>query len=140
MINIGAFKAHLKWAEAVRQYPYRCSADKLTIGVGRNLDDVGLSMDEVDYLLGNDITRVLAECGTLDYWGSLDPVRQLIVADMVFNLGISRFLQFKKMNAALAIQDYTLAAHEMKDSKWYRQVGRRAVKLHKAMISGEWNE
>lgn len=139
MVDLEDFREHLKWAEAVKQFPYRCSAGKLTIGVGRNLDDKGLSLDEVDYLLDNDIAGTLRDCERLDYWNSLDPVRQLVVADMVFNLGLSRFLKFVKLNAALALHDYTLAAHEMMDSNWYKQVGRRAWRLREAMLSGEWN-
>lgn len=137
MLDIDAFKDHLVWAEALRLYPYRCSADKLTIGVGRNLDDKGISKDEAFYLLESDIADVLEDCGRLDYFNSLDPARQLVVADMVFNLGLARFLRFVKFNAALAIHDYTLAAHEMKDSRWFTQVGRRAKKLHKIMLEGE---
>lgn len=134
-----AFAEHLIWAEAERLFPYRCSAGKLTIGVGRNLDDRGISPAESRFMLDNDITIVLEEVDSLDYWNQLNEARQLVVADMVFNLGFYRFLQFKKLNAALAIHDYTLAAAEMKDSRWYRQVGRRAEKLHAAMLSGEWD-
>jgi lysozyme len=135
-----AFEKHLRWAEAERLFPYKCSADKLTIGVGRNLDDRGITKDESAFLLNTDIENTLDECRRLDYWNNLDPVRQLIVADMVFNLGFARFKRFVKLNAALAIQDYSLAAHEMKDSRWYTQVGRRAEKLHTAMITGVWND
>lgn len=137
-MNLDDFRSHLRWAEGVKNYPYRCSAGKLTIGVGRNLDDVGISDEEIDFLLTSDIMRVAKDCARLDYWLDTDPVRQLVVADMVFNLGFPGFLRFKKFNAALAIKDYTLAAHEMMDSKWYRQVGRRAEKLREAMITGEW--
>jgi lysozyme len=139
VIDLHAFEEHLKWAEAIKEFPYRCSAGKLTIGVGRNLDDRGLSSDEIDYLLKNDIKEVLSDCGKLSYWNTLDSVRQLIIADMVFNLGLSRFLRFVKFNAAMEKCDYTLAAHEMMDSNWYKQVGRRAEKLREAMLSGEWN-
>ena len=93
-MDLDAFREHLKWAEAVREFPYRCSAGKLTIGVGRNLDDKGISPEEIDFLLTNDIADTLADCGRLDYFDALDPARQLVVADMVFNLGISRFLRF----------------------------------------------
>jgi lysozyme len=62
----------------------------------------------------------------------------MVVVDMIFNLGAARFSRFKKLNAALALRDYTLAAHEMMDSKWYTQVGRRAKKLREAMITGIW--
>lgn len=138
-MDLEAFEEHLVWAEAEKLFPYRCSAGKLTIGVGRNLDDRGISVDESRYLLSNDIANTLRDCDSLDYWDTLDPVRQLVVADMVFNLGLSRFLRFVKLNAALALHDYTLAAEEMKDSNWYNQVGRRAWKLREAMLSGEWN-
>jgi lysozyme len=136
-MDLDAFKSHLRWAEGKRKFPYRCSADKITIGIGRNLEDVGLSDDEIDYLLENDIARVMDQAEKLDYFSGLSPARQLVIADMIFNLGYPRFLRFKKLNAALAIEDYTLAAHEMMDSRWARQVGRRATKLRDIMLSGE---
>lgn len=139
-MNLDAFKDHLRWAEDTREFPYRCSAGKLTIGVGRNLDDKGLSPAEIEFLLDNDVAGTIEDCQRLTYWDALDETRQLIVADMVFNLGFTKFLTFKKLNAALAIQDYSLAAAEMKDSNWYRQVGRRAHRLHSAMLSGDWYE
>lgn len=129
---------HVKDAEGLRLYPYRCSADKLTIGYGRNLEDNGIRRSEATSMLRNDLNDVLTHCRTFDYWNDLDPVRQLVVADMVFNLGAHRFNLFKKLQAALRLRDFTLAAHEMKDSRWYNQVGRRAVKLHAAMLSGIW--
>lgn len=138
-MDLRAFIKHLKWAEGVRYYPYKDSVGKLTIGVGRNLDDNGLTDEEVEFILQTDIKRVVSNCRSLDYWNTLDPVRQLIIADMVFNLGLPRFSLFRKLNAALALKDYTLAAAEMKDSRWYQQVGRRAVKLCEAMTTGVWD-
>lgn len=136
-MDIDAFKKHLRWAESERLFPYRCSAGKLTIGVGRNLDDRGITAEESDCLLETDVALVLDECRGLDYWDALSPARQLVVADMVFNLGLARFNRFVKLNAALRIHDYTLAAHEMMDSRWANQVGRRAHKLKQIMLSGE---
>lgn len=138
-MDLEAFRKHLKWAEGVKQFPYRCSANKLTIGVGRNLEDNGISMEEIDFLLDNDIAATVRDCERLDYWRDLDPARRVVIADMVFNLGFSRFTLFKKFNAAMAIKDYTLAANEMKDSRWYKQVGRRAEKLREVMLSGDWS-
>ena len=80
-MEIEAFRKHLKWAEGVKQFPYYCSANKLTIGVGRNLEDNGLSMDEIDFLLDNDIAATVRDCERLDYWGDLDPARRVVVAD-----------------------------------------------------------
>lgn len=140
MINQELFARHLNWAEGRRAFPYEDSVGKLTIGVGRNLDDRGLRESEIEYLLSNDIYEVLAECESLPYFADLDSVRQLVVADMVFNMGLSRFRGFIRTNAALAVHDYAVAANEMTDSKWKRQTGRRAVKLIDAMRSGEWHE
>lgn len=132
------FRSHLEWAEGRRNFPYEDSVGKLTIGIGRNLDDRGLSDDEIDMLCNNDIAIVLSHAETLLYWNSLDSVRQLVVADMIFNLGATRFRGFVKTNAALTRLDYDEAADEMKDSRWYRQTGRRAKKLVEAMRTGEW--
>lgn len=129
---------HVKDAEGFRQYPYRCTAKKLTIGYGRNLEDNGITKAEASFLLYQDVSNAIAEAEALDFFAGLDPVRQMVVVDMLFNLGRVRFGGFKKFQAALALKDYTLAAHEMQDSRWYRQVGRRAVKLHKAMLTGIW--
>jgi lysozyme len=130
---------HLIWAEAEKLDLYKDSVGILTIGVGHNIEEKGISRAVSRQILKEDITSVLSDCAMLTYWTALDPVRQLVIADMVFNLGLSRFLNFKNLNKALLIQDYNLAAAEMVDSRWYRQVGRRAVKLHEAMITGVWN-
>lgn len=137
-MNIEDFAAHLEWAEDRRRFPYEDTVGKVTIGCGRNLDDVGLSDDEIDLMLRNDINRALADASRLPYWARLDDVRQIVVADMLFNLGAARFSGFVRTNAALAAGDYEMAADEMIDSKWYRQTGRRARRLVEAMRSGKW--
>jgi lysozyme len=137
-MNAQLWKAHLEWAEGRRPKPYVDSVGKLSIGVGRNLDDRGLRDTEINFLLDNDVAEVLAECAALPYWDSLNDARQIVIADMVFNLGLGRFLKFRKLAAALEAHDYDTAADEMKASKWYGQVKRRAVKLVAAMRSGRW--
>ncbi len=137
-MDIDTFRAHLEWAEDRRKFPYEDSVGKLTIGIGRNLDDRGLSDDEIDMLCNNDIKIVVDHAQTLPYWETLDSVRQLIVADMIFNMGPNRFSGFVKTNAAIARGDYNTAADEMVDSKWYRQTKRRAHKLVEAMRTGKW--
>lgn len=123
--------------EGFRQFPYEDSVGKLTIGVGRNLDDKGLSESEVEILLSNDIADVLAECKTLSYWDHLDSVRKKVVADMVFNLGLPRFRGFIRTNRAISMGDWNTAAREMLDSRWARQVGPRAERLAKMMATGQ---
>jgi len=131
-----AFKAHLEWAEGRRNFPYQDSVGKTSIGVGRNLDDKGLSDDEIGILLENDINDAVRSASSMSYWDSLTPNRQLVVADMVFNMGLRRFKGFIKTNAALERGDWDEAAREMVDSRWFRQTGRRSRKLVAMMIFG----
>ena len=138
LVNLHRLQKQLIRHEALRLKPYRCSADKLTIGIGRNLDDVGITKEEAFFLLGNDISRVIAELDqNIPVFSSLDEIRKRVVIDMGFNLGISRLLHFRRMLSALEQGDYQKAAVEMLDSKWARQVGKRAINLNKMMKTGD---
>lgn len=123
--------------EGLRLKPYRDSVGKLTIGVGRNLDDVGITEEEARYLLKNDIQKAVVEAKRFRWYAKLNNPRKQAIIDMIFNLGPSRFLGFKKMLAALEAGDYEAAAREMLDSKWAQQVGRRATELAEIMRTGE---
>lgn len=94
-----------------------------TIGVGRNLVDVGLSEDEIDYLLVNDINRCKSEAKSFEWYEELNTVRREAVLNLLFNLGKPRFLGFKKAVAALEINDYEESAAQFWDSRWRTQVG-----------------
>lgn len=108
-----------------------------TVGIGRNLKDRGLSDDEIDYLLANDIKLVESELDrNLPWWRNLSEARQRVLANMCFNLGISRLMGFKKMLAAVAYGDFDEAVVQMKDSAWATQVGQRAVRLAAMMKEG----
>jgi lysozyme len=122
--------------EALRLRPYEDSEGILTIGVGRNLEDVGLSEEEVLFMLNNDIERVLAECQHFSWFSGLSQERKDVIANMVFNLGLKRFKKFKKTIAFLASGEFDAAAVEMLDSKWARQVKHRAVELSRRMAKG----
>lgn len=128
----------LKLHEDEKLKPYRCTSGKLTIGVGRNLEDNGISTQESDFLLGNDIKTARDEVEKYEFFNALDDVRQGALIDMMFNLGASRFRNFGKMILALTNNDYKKAAEEMLDSRWALQVGMRAVRLSKMMRTGEW--
>ena len=110
---------------------------KITIGVGRNLSDKGLSPAEVDLLLDHDLDEVLTDLDTFSWFAVLDGVRQRVLADMRFNLGPSRFRGFKRMLRKMAEQDYILAGAAMRDSLWYRQVKTRGERLVQMMVTGE---
>ncbi|MGB4219576.1 MAG: glycoside hydrolase family protein [Bacillota bacterium] len=123
--------------EGLRLKPYRCTAGTLTIGVGRNLEDKGISHDEAMILLRNDIAEVTAQLERFDWFRALGPVRRKVLIDMCFNLGMAGLLGFQKMIEALKRADYERAADEMIYSRWYRQVGERGRRLERMMRTGE---
>ena len=130
--------AQLRKHEGVEHKPYTDTVGKLTIGVGRNLDDRGLSDHEIDFLLQNDIQLVEEELDQWwPHWRSLNQTRQLVVADMMFNMGRPRLSQFKMFLAALQAADYEMASTEMLDSKWAGQVKGRATTLADMMSTGD---
>ena len=125
--------------EGLEFKPYQCTADKLTIGVGRNIEDRGITEDEARYLLKNDIKIVEDELlEKKPVVAGLDAVRQRVLVDMGFNLGIPTLLKFQNMWAAIEEEDFETAADEAMDSRWAKQVGRRAERLCQAMATGEW--
>ena len=131
----------LKRHEGVKSHVYRCSAGYETIGVGRNISKsgMGLSEDEVDYLLENDIERILKELSSEYPWfNTLDDVRKDAMIDISFNLGATRLRGFKKALAAMEVAQYTLAAKEFLDSKWSRDVKGRAHELASMIETGEY--
>ena len=131
-----------------------------TIGIGRNLKDRGITKEELEYmdipsmdviyehgiteadaryLAMNDIRIVENElCRVHPCVEDLDSVRQLILMDMAFNMGVPRLCKFKNMWAAIHEGNFDAASIEMMDSRWARQVKSRAKKLSDAMKSGEF--
>ena len=134
--------AMIKRHEGVETHAYECSEGKVTVGVGRNIDQeggIGLSDDEVDYLLQNDIERVVKELSAEYPWFSdLDDVRRDAMVDISFNLGATRLRLFKRALSAMEAGKYKEAATEFLDSKWARQVGGRALELTDMISSGEY--
>lgn len=129
----------LRLHEGVRQFPYRDSVGKLTIGVGFNLDDVGLYPEEMDFILKNRLKKVASELyDHLPWITSLNSARTAVLLDMGYNLGVPGLLKFRKMIEAMRTFRWGDAAAEMLDSKWAGQVGRRAVRLAAMMETGQW--
>jgi len=132
----------LRRHEGVRSFVYLCSEGYETIGVGRNIADsgLGLSDDEVDYLLDNDIKRVREELNDEYYWfGALNDARQEAMIDISFNLGQTRLRGFKKALDAMSTEDFDRAADEFMDSKWSEQVGNRATEVTEMIRTGEYS-
>jgi len=116
--------------EGMRLHPYQCTAGKTTIGVGRNLDDNGITYPEAMTMLDHDVARVTNELMiNLPFFSDLDDVRQAALIDMCFNMGISRLKRFKKMLWGFDVCDFGKAADEAQDSAWFKQVGTRAVEV-----------
>ena len=119
--------------------PYPCPAGFMTIGYGRNIQANGISENEAERMLMNDLTGCVALLErNVNFWERHNDCRQSVLIDMCFNMGWGKLSGFKKMFAALEREDYAEAAVQMKDSKWYRDVGRRADTLIESMCSGVW--
>ena len=139
---------------------YKDSLGIDTIGIGRNLKDRGISREELDYLdipnmevvyehgiseadarylALNDIAIVENElCRVHTCVENLDSVRQLVLMDMAFNMGVPRLKKFVKMWNAIHEKRFDLEAEEMLDSRWASQVGMRSIKLSEAMKTGSF--
>lgn len=136
--------------------PYQDTVGKWTVGIGRNFDDVGFSTDELRELIGEGISSQLSE--TLlendikvaqdelekvfdaEVLDGLDDARHNVLINMIFNMGRPRLSQFRMMIAAVNAGDWNEAADQMIDSRWYRQVGNRAVELVAQMRTGDYQE
>jgi lysozyme len=125
--------------EGLRLKPYRCTAGKLTIGVGRNLEDVGITKEEAEQLLANDISRVVVDIVKRIPWAmKLDDARFSVIHSMVFQMGIGGVMNFRKFLNALQMGDFTRASIEMMDSKWAQHDSpARAKRLAEVMRSGK---
>ena len=133
-----------KWVSYTRRYegvnlfPYRCPAGRLTIGYGHNLEN-GISPTVAALILQEDMhTAQAAVQGAWKWWKNLDEVRQFVLVDMCFNMGLAKLCTFKKFLAAIQRGDFTTAAREMLESRWAGQVGHRARELAEMMRTGEY--
>ena len=147
-------------SEGLKLQVYKDTLGIDTIGIGRNLEDRGITKEELDwmdipnidivydmgiteadavYLATNDVQIVEEELVRAHPCvNELDSVRQLILVDMAFNMGVPRLCKFKMMWAAIHDEDYPTAAKEMLNSRWASQVKGRATKLANAMHNGEF--
>jgi lysozyme len=144
-MNTTLIEAELRRDEGVRYWPYKDTKGIQTTGVGHNLQAKPLPSNwaypltpaQVTQLLEQDIADTFANLDrNLPWWRQLDEVRQRVIANMCFNLGIGKLLGFKNTLAAMQRGSYAVAAAGMKASDWYGQVGDRAVRLCTAMETG----
>lgn len=120
-------------------YRDTASPPRWTIGVGRNLSDVGLR-DETEalFLLGRDLDAIRAELDhAWPHWRQLDEVRADVVLSMAFNLGVAGFMRFVKTRALIEERSWDRASLEMLRSGWAEQVGKRAIELSTILSTGK---
>lgn len=133
-----------KWLCLTRRYeglnlhPYTCPTGHLTIGYGHNLEN-GITLQTAAFILQEDMQNaqksVEKECL---WWEKLNEVRQFVLTDMCFNMGLAKLRTFKKFLSAVRRGDYVAAASEMLKSRWAVQVGYRARELAEMMQTGEY--
>ena len=129
----------LKRHEGVELKPYKDTVGKWTIGVGRNLDDIGISEQEAEMLLLNDIKEAERQLiATMPWTQELDEVRFSALLNFVFNVGIGTASKFVNAMEALRQRNYDMAADEMLDSRWSKQVGQRSIEVTEQIRTGEW--
>lgn len=122
--------------ERLRLKPYTDTVGKLTICVGRNLDDEGITTEGALYLLNNDIQRIEKELMPLPNFSQLSGPRQRVIMEMAFNIGFQSVMNFKDMWKAIQAYDWDGAANAMLNSLWAKEVGQRAVRLATSMRTG----
>ena len=123
--------------EGFRAKAYTDTVGKLTIGYGRNIEDVGISKREAAFLLQNDLDAAEQSCrDAFDWFDRLSPARQRVLIEMAFNLGFRKLLGFGQTIKACRDGRYEDAAKQMLKSKWAAQVKQRAVTLAEQMRVG----
>ena len=129
----------LQQHEGLELKPYTDTRGKLSIGYGRCIETIGISIAEAELMLDNDITDAIRRAKQVFPWfDTLDSVRQDIIVMMAFNLGIAKLGDFVQMIQAIKNGDFHLASQEMMSSAWARQVGSRALVLSRMMNSGKY--
>ena len=132
-------EAQLMDHEGLKLRAYLCPAGRVSIGIGRNLQDKGITAEEAMLLLRNDIEECEGDLRlSFGFFARLSEPRQRALVDLRFNLGPGRFRLFKKMIAALAKDDYETAAQELETSSWFTQVQpKRATRLVRQIRTGQ---
>jgi lysozyme len=137
-MNVYALRQQLIRHEGCVLLPYTDTTGHITIGIGRNLTDRGISEATALQMLEEDIRSHVSELSAaLPWFERLDDVRQLVLADMAVNMGVPKLLTFRETLAAVESGDYVQAGEHMLDSLWARQVKVRAQTLAWMMKTGE---
>lgn len=117
---------------------YKDTVGVWTIGYGTNLQELEIDLPTAERWLREKLSETEHECRIRFAWfPALTVARQLAICEMVYNLGMTRFLKFKKMIRALERGDYVTARAEALDSTWRQQVEEaRANRIADAILNG----
>jgi len=139
-MNIQRLRQTITKHEGIELKPYRCTSDKLTIGVGRNIEDRGISHETAMQMLDEDIDICINELQqTVSYWNDLPSRVKEGLINLCFNMGISRLMAFKKTFGFLREGMYDKAASELLESRYANQVGQRAIDVANMIREGANN-
>lgn len=128
----------LRRDEGVRSTLYRDELGFATVGVGHNLS-TPLSDHSIQTILEDDVAAVKTELDTSLPWAaSLDDARYGALLNLSFNMGVVGLFGFSRMLRAIQAQDWDVAARELLDSRYARQVGDRATRLAAQLQTGVW--
>jgi len=120
-----------------RHMLYKCPHRKFTIGYGRNIQERGISEQEAEYLLMNDIKDALRECaGLFPLFPEFSEARRNALVDMMLNMGLPTFLEFQHMIKAINKDEWNKAAVALMDSAYAKQLRHRAERNKKALQEG----
>lgn len=137
MLSDAQIAQYVQGHEGFSLKPYYCTAHKLSIGIGRNLEDRGITREEAYMMFSNDLRETAQDLYRVfgeDFRHFPDPV-QLVFIDMMFQLGLCRFKGFKRMITAASAGDWKATARELMDSDYARQVPDRAKDNEKRVLS-----
>ncbi len=139
-MNMEKLQEELENDEGVKYEVYNDHLGYPTFGIGHLILDsdpehgsstgTEVSEDRVKEAFENDVVGVVSDCETLyPDFEELPEEAQRIIANMMFNMGRTRLSKFKGMKRGVDAQDWNIAADEMVDSSWYKQVTNRADRL-----------
>lgn len=120
-MNLNHLVNSIKENEGCELKVYKCPKGVNTIGYGRNLEHRGISQEEANYLLRNDIKKISIELyRKISFFKDLDEARQSVLIEMAYNMGTPNLLNFKNTLTYLSANQFEKASIEMLDSKWHR--------------------
>lgn len=155
-MNLDALKEELRQSEGFRSRPYLDTKGFWTCGFGhllprnisrQELAEMRWTREYADTVLHEDVLSAVNEAGSFSWWLTLDPVRQSAIVELLFNLGRTKLLGFKKMIAALKNREYQKAARELRwnthadgtrtPTQWSTDVGpTRSSRLERMLETG----